>query len=67
MVLQTRMDTYFTRMDKIIEAKKISMRVRFMLQDIMDLRKVCIPYLLYSVFDFDLREKFNSLFKRLVF
>jgi hypothetical protein len=55
MVLQQRMDTYFTRMDKIIEAKKISMRVRFMLQDIMDLRKVCIPYLSYSVFDFDFK------------
>lgn len=33
------MDTYFTRMEKIIDAKKISMRVRFMLQDIIELRK----------------------------
>eukprot|EP00105_Crassostrea_gigas_P039442 XP_019923590.1 PREDICTED: eukaryotic translation initiation factor 4 gamma 3 isoform X4 [Crassostrea gigas] len=34
-----RMDQYFNQMDKIIQEKKTSSRVRFMLQDVIDLRK----------------------------
>ncbi|XP_056018647.1 eukaryotic translation initiation factor 4 gamma 3-like isoform X6 [Ostrea edulis] len=34
-----RMDQYFTQMDKIVIEKKTSSRVRFMLQDVIDLRK----------------------------
>lgn len=37
---QPRMDQYFTQMDKIVIEKKTSSRVRFMLQDVIDLRKV---------------------------
>ncbi|XP_052716576.1 eukaryotic translation initiation factor 4 gamma 1-like isoform X8 [Crassostrea angulata] len=36
---QPRMDQYFNQMDKIIQEKKTSSRVRFMLQDVIDLRK----------------------------
>ncbi|KAJ1087472.1 hypothetical protein NDU88_000643 [Pleurodeles waltl] len=35
-----RMDQYFNQMDKIIKEKKTSSRIRFMLQDLLDLR-VC--------------------------
>uniref|UniRef100_A0A673VZR5 Eukaryotic translation initiation factor 4 gamma 1 n=1 Tax=Salmo trutta TaxID=8032 RepID=A0A673VZR5_SALTR len=34
-----RMDQYFVQMDKIIKEKKTSSRIRFMLQDVLDLRK----------------------------
>ncbi|KAM8849846.1 eukaryotic translation initiation factor 4 gamma 1a isoform 3-T10 [Spinachia spinachia] len=34
-----RMDQYFTQMDKIIKEKKTSSRIRFMLQDVIDLRR----------------------------
>ncbi|XP_062567019.1 eukaryotic translation initiation factor 4 gamma 1-like isoform X2 [Saccostrea cucullata] len=34
-----RMDQYFNQMDKIVIEKKTSSRVRFMLQDVIDLRK----------------------------
>nr|XP_034299256.1 eukaryotic translation initiation factor 4 gamma 3 isoform X3 [Crassostrea gigas] len=34
-----RMDQYFNQMDKIVQKKKTSSRVRFMLQDVIDLRK----------------------------
>ncbi|CAB1442508.1 unnamed protein product [Pleuronectes platessa] len=34
-----RMDQYFHQMDKIIKEKKTSSRIRFMLQDVLDLRK----------------------------
>ncbi|XP_078791297.1 eukaryotic translation initiation factor 4 gamma 1a isoform X4 [Oryzias latipes] len=34
-----RMDQYFTQMDKIIKEKKTSSRIRFMLQDVLDLRR----------------------------
>ena len=34
------MDQYFTQMGKIVNEKKTSSRVRFMLQDVIDLRKV---------------------------
>ncbi|XP_037644080.1 eukaryotic translation initiation factor 4 gamma 1-like [Sebastes umbrosus] len=34
-----RMDQYFNQMDKIIKEKKTSSRIRFMLQDVLDLRK----------------------------
>ncbi|KAM4556940.1 eukaryotic translation initiation factor 4 gamma 1a isoform 4-T4 [Fundulus diaphanus] len=34
-----RMDQYFTQMDKIIKERKTSSRIRFMLQDVLDLRK----------------------------
>ncbi|KAL0973365.1 hypothetical protein UPYG_G00202500 [Umbra pygmaea] len=33
-----RMDQYFAQMDKIVKEKKTSSRIRFMLQDVMDLR-----------------------------
>ncbi|XP_070646827.1 eukaryotic translation initiation factor 4 gamma 1 isoform X3 [Bos indicus] len=34
-----RMDQYFNQMEKIIKEKKTSSRIRFMLQDVLDLRK----------------------------
>lgn len=34
-----RMDQYFQQMDKIIKEKKTSSRIRFMLQDVLDLRR----------------------------
>ena len=34
------MDQYFTLMTKIVNQKKTSSRVRLMLQDVIDLRKV---------------------------
>lgn len=34
-----RMDQYFNQMDKIIKERKTSSRIRFMLQDVLDLRK----------------------------
>uniref|UniRef100_A0A4W5Q0M9 Eukaryotic translation initiation factor 4 gamma 1 n=1 Tax=Hucho hucho TaxID=62062 RepID=A0A4W5Q0M9_9TELE len=34
-----RMDQYFVQMDKIIKEKKTSSRIRFMLQDVLDLRR----------------------------
>ncbi|XP_061588278.1 eukaryotic translation initiation factor 4 gamma 1a isoform X2 [Cololabis saira] len=34
-----RMDQYFHQMDKIIKERKTSSRIRFMLQDVLDLRK----------------------------
>ncbi|XP_031646938.1 eukaryotic translation initiation factor 4 gamma 1 isoform X13 [Oncorhynchus kisutch] len=34
-----RMDQYFAQMDKIIKEKKTSSRIRFMLQDVLDLRR----------------------------
>ncbi|TFJ99122.1 acylamino-acid-releasing enzyme [Platysternon megacephalum] len=34
-----RMDQYFNQMDKIIKEKKTSSRIRFMLQDVIDLRR----------------------------
>lgn len=37
---QPRMDQYFNQMDKIIKERKTSSRIRFMLQDVLDLRKV---------------------------
>ncbi len=39
-ILQPRMDQYFQQMDKIIKQKKTSSRVRFMLQDVIELRHV---------------------------
>lgn len=40
MPLQPRMDQYFNQMEKIIKEKKTSSRIRFMLQDVIDLRRV---------------------------
>ena len=37
---QPRMDQYFNQMEKIIKDKKTSSRIRFMLQDVLDLRRV---------------------------
>lgn len=37
------MDQYFNQMDKIIKERKTSSRIRFMLQDVLDLRKVTDP------------------------
>ncbi|XP_068196550.1 eukaryotic translation initiation factor 4 gamma 1-like isoform X3 [Antennarius striatus] len=34
-----RMDQYFNQMDKIIKERKTSSRIRFMLQDVLDLKK----------------------------
>ncbi|XP_035994072.1 eukaryotic translation initiation factor 4 gamma 1a isoform X3 [Fundulus heteroclitus] len=34
-----RMDQYFAQMDKIIKERKTSSRIRFMLQDVLDLRR----------------------------
>lgn len=34
------MDQYFNQMEKIIKEKKTSSRIRFMLQDVIDLRRV---------------------------
>lgn len=34
-----RMDQYFTQMEKIIKERKTSSRIRFMLQDVLDLRR----------------------------
>uniref|UniRef100_A0A7N6BW25 Eukaryotic translation initiation factor 4 gamma, 1a n=1 Tax=Anabas testudineus TaxID=64144 RepID=A0A7N6BW25_ANATE len=34
-----RMDQYFNQMDKIIKERKTSSRIRFMLQDVLDLRR----------------------------
>lgn len=39
------MDQYFNQMEKIIKEKKTSSRIRFMLQDVLDLRRVCVPSL----------------------
>ncbi|NXJ72070.1 IF4G1 factor, partial [Rostratula benghalensis] len=36
---QPRMDQYFNQMEKIIKEKKTSSRIRFMLQDVIDLRR----------------------------
>lgn len=36
------MDQYFNQMEKIIKEKKTSSRIRFMLQDVLDLRQVCL-------------------------
>lgn len=36
------MDQYFNQMDKIIKERKTSSRIRFMLQDVLDLRRVNI-------------------------
>ena len=43
-LFQPRMDQYFTQMTKIVNEKKTSSRVRFMLQDVIDLRKVSKIY-----------------------
>ena len=43
------MDQYFNQMEKIIKEKKTSSRIRFMLQDVLDLRKVCVPSFPLSV------------------
>lgn len=41
------MDQYFNQMDKIIKERKTSSRIRFMLQDVLDLRMVKQNYILY--------------------
>ena len=38
--LQNLMDKYFSRVSHVIEARKVDLRVRFMLQDLVDLRQV---------------------------
>lgn len=38
--LQPRMDQYFNQMEKIIKERKTTSRIRFMLQDVLDLRRV---------------------------
>lgn len=39
------MDQYFNQMEKIIKEKKTSSRIRFMLQDVLDLRRVRVPFM----------------------
>lgn len=39
---QPRMDQYFNQMEKIVKERKTSSRIRFMLQDIIDLRLVSV-------------------------
>lgn len=39
-VFQPRMDQYFHQMEKIVKERKTSSRIRFMLQDVIDLRQV---------------------------
>lgn len=34
-----RMDQYFERMDQVIESEKMPLRIRFMVQDVVDLRR----------------------------
>lgn len=34
------MDQYFNQMEKIVKERKTSSRIRFMLQDVIDLRQV---------------------------
>lgn len=34
------MDQYFNQMEKIIKERKTTSRIRFMLQDVLDLRRV---------------------------
>lgn len=41
---QPRMDQYFTQMEKIIKEKKTSSRIRFMLLDVLDLRRVNVKF-----------------------
>lgn len=36
------MDQYFNQMEKIVKERKTSSRIRFMLQDIIDLRLVSV-------------------------
>ena len=42
---QLLMDKYFERIKEIMSKKKISLRVKFMLQDVQETRKVCQPIL----------------------
>ena len=37
---QPRMEQYFNQMEKIIKERKTTSRIRFMLQDVLDLRRV---------------------------
>lgn len=39
---QPRMDQYFNQMEKIVKERKTSSRIRFMLQDVIDLRLVSV-------------------------
>ena len=34
-----RMDQYFERMDQVVESEKMPLRIRFMVQDVVDLRR----------------------------
>ena len=49
--LQARMDQYFDKINKIIDERKTSSRVRFMMKDVVDLRLVsqCSHYYFKSV------------------
>lgn len=38
--LQPRMDQHFSQIERIIKERMTSSRIRFMLQDVLDLRKV---------------------------
>ena len=40
LLFQPRMDQYFNQMEKIVKERKTSSRIRFMLQDVIDLRLV---------------------------
>lgn len=44
LLLQPRMDQYFNQMEKIVKERKTSSRIRFMLQDVIDLRLVSVRF-----------------------
>ena len=46
MCFQPRIDQYFSQLNKIVNEKRTSARVRFMIQDVLELRKV-IVYVLH--------------------
>lgn len=48
--LQPRMDQYFNQMEKIIKERKTSSRIRFMIQDVIDLRRVNNLYFIKNLF-----------------
>ena len=45
---QSKVDAYYVNLEKLSENRKqISSRIRFMIQDVLDLRKVC-PFIYYA-------------------
>lgn len=50
------MDQYFNQMEKIVKERKTSSRIRFMLQDIIDLRLVSMWLLMHVIFVLSAQE-----------